>query len=263
MARTVVIDEIIMDRVLDPDDDLTELTQSINKTGLAVPILLTQDLELVDGLRRLEAMRRLGHDTVDAVVTYMYPMACDALEAAVKHGRYAKPLTGQRVWEIYSKMQPLLYITRSFYQRGKPKGSQVRSAGGRLFLAKALGMRSASLLQAITQVHRAAEVPETAAKATEAIRLVQAKEMTYYQAVDFVTNKAGLHGDVVSATAQQETLDAAATSMNALVRALGRLGPLHKKFPKEEVDAKVAELAYARAKLTRTIKLLTKENNER
>jgi hypothetical protein len=263
LARTVAIDEIIVDRALGPDDDLTDLTQSIDKDGIQVPILLTQDLELIDGLRRLEALRSLGHTTTEAVVTYMYPMAAENLEAAVKHGLHAKPLTGTRIWEIYSKMQPLLYITRSFYQRGKRKGTQLRSAGGRVVLAKALGMRSASLLQVITQVHRAVEVPETAAKATEAIKLIEAGEMTYYQGVDFLTKKAGLQGDVVNAAAQLETLDAAATSMNALVRALGRLGPLHKKVPKEEVEAKIAELAYARAKLTKTIKLLTKENTER
>jgi hypothetical protein len=263
LARTIGIDGIILDRTVAPDDDLTELTQSIDKTGLQVPILLTQDLELVDGLRRLEAVRRLGHSTVEAVVTYMYPMACDALEEAVKHGLHAKPLTGRRIWEIYTKMQPLLYITRSFYQRGRAKGSKVRSAGGRLFLAKALGMNSQSLLQAITQVHRATEVAETSAKATEAIRLIEAGEMTYYQATDYLTKKVGLHGDVVNPTAQRETLDAAATSMSVLVRALGRLGPLHKKLPKEEVEAKIAELAYARARLTKAIKLLTKENNER
>ena len=47
-----------------------ELINSIETDGLKNPIVITQDFEVVDGYRRLDAVKALGQETVDVVVNY-------------------------------------------------------------------------------------------------------------------------------------------------------------------------------------------------
>ncbi len=47
------------------NEDITELTASIKELGLKVPILVTMDHKLIDGLNRLKAIESLGHETIE------------------------------------------------------------------------------------------------------------------------------------------------------------------------------------------------------
>jgi ParB family chromosome partitioning protein len=49
--------------------DLTDLKNSIQKSGLLNPILVTQDYKLVAGERRLSAMKELNYETIEARIT--------------------------------------------------------------------------------------------------------------------------------------------------------------------------------------------------
>jgi hypothetical protein len=264
MAKNVPIDSIVVDRVLTVGDDLTDLAYSIKEQGLTVPLLVTQDYELIDGLRRLEAARALGHTEIEVVPTILYPRACELLNEAREHGLHALPLTGQRIWEIYSDLKPLLAITRVVNQRGRAKAAGARpSAGGRPLLSNSLGLKSEAMLQAITHVHRMLSDPTYSAKAAEALELIEAGELSYYGAADFIKKTHGLTGTITGLTEQRSGLEAAITSILGTVRALNQLGPLHKKLPSEEAQARLTELHAARAKLTKFIKLLTEEINNR
>jgi hypothetical protein len=64
-------------------------------------------------------------------------------------------------------------------------------------------------------------------------------------------------------TQQQEALSSAVASLNGTVAALRRLGPLNRKFKKEEAEAKRSELLLVRTKLNAFIKLLTEEINNK
>lgn len=48
---------------------LKRLIESVRKSGLVYPILITSDRELIDGHRRLAACQALGHETVECVVS--------------------------------------------------------------------------------------------------------------------------------------------------------------------------------------------------
>lgn len=264
MAKTVPIDAIATDRTLLMGDDLDGLAQSIKEQGLVVPLLVTQDYELIDGLRRLEAARSLGHTEIEVVPTVLFPRACEVIRQAREHGLHALPLTGHRIWEIYSAMKPLLAITRAVNQRGKAKAAGVRpSAGGRPLLAEALGLKSQAFLQAVNQVHTLLSDPTYSVKAAEALELIEAGQLSYYGAPDFIKKVHGLSGNITGLVEQRQGLEAAITSLNGTVRALNQLGPLHKKLPSAEAQARLTELHAARAKLTRFIKLLTEEINDR
>ena len=262
MAKRVAIDSIITDRVLVPGDDLNDLIASIKETGLEVPPLVTQDFELIDGLRRIEALRQLGETEVVVVPTFLYPRACEQIKQAREHGVAALPLTPHRIWDIYTKMQPLLYVTKAHNQRGKTKMASKPSAGGRELLSKALGFRSDGELQALVYVFRALDDPAKMGRATEAIDRLASGDITYYGASEFVRKTTGFVGDITILSHQRETLESAVTALNGTVNGLNRLGPLNKKFSKEEAEARRTELILVRQKLTRVIKLLTEEINE-
>lgn len=65
----ILVDEVkLKDRVLG-DDDISELADDIEANGLKFPILVNGDYELIDGLRRLEAVASTGATTIEAYVT--------------------------------------------------------------------------------------------------------------------------------------------------------------------------------------------------
>jgi hypothetical protein len=265
MAKRVAIDLIVTDRVLTPGDDLQELMASIKEHGVEIPPLVTQDLELIDGLRRIETLRALGETEIVVSPTFMYPRACDQLKQAREHGVAALPLTPQRIWEIYNAMQPLLIITKAHNQRGKPRaeGTTRESAGGADLLSNALGMASPGQLAALVYTYRALQDPVRATRAAEAIDMMTQGKLTGYGAAEYTRKTIGLTGDIVSLTQQQEALSSAVASLNGTVAALRRLGPLNRKFKKEEAEAKRSELLLVRTKLNAFIKLLTEEINNK
>lgn len=260
MAKRVAIDKIIIDRALVPGDDLTELANSIKETGQEVPILVTQDYELIDGLRRLEALRSLGETEINTVPTYMYPRACEVIKQARQHGVAAAPLTPQRIWEMYTALQPLLNITRSHLQRGIAPGKRNHQgiAGGRVLFSEAIGIVDGQV-QALIGVYHKLNHPELAERAAEALDMLNRGETTFYGAVEYIRRGERFSGDISGLAQQQEALEAAITSLNGTIRALGRLGKLHKKFPKEEAEQRLTELSGTRYKLTKFIRLLTEE----
>jgi hypothetical protein len=74
---------------------LKKLTESIKKHGLAYPILITADRDLVDGNRRLTACRALGHDTIECVILGM-----DRDEAFTTINTTSMPIGGKGWLEI-------------------------------------------------------------------------------------------------------------------------------------------------------------------
>lgn len=260
MAKRVAIDKIVIDRALAPGDDLTELVNSIKESGQEVPILVTQDYELIDGLRRLEALRSLGETEVNTVPTYMYPLACEVLKQARQHGVAAAPLTPQRIWELYTSLQPLLNITRSHLQRGVPAKSRKSAgvAGGRVLFSEAIDIADGKV-QALIGVYHKLSHPDSAERAAEALDMLNRGETTFYGAIEYIRKGERFSGDITGLAQQQEALESAITSLNGTIRALGRLGKLHKKFPKEEAEQRLAELSGTRYKLTKFIRLLAEE----
>ena len=265
MAKRVAIDSILVDRAVDPGDDLTELVRSIKEEGQAVPVLVTQDLELIDGLRRLEALRSMGETEVEVVPTFMYPRACEVIKEAVQHGVAALPLTATRIWQLYCSVQPLLAITRVHLARGKAKKGETReSAGGRELFTKSLnGFLKDGELQALIYTYRALDDPVRAQRAAEALTMLNEGQTTYYGMSEYVRKSVGLTGPITAVKEQREALESAVTSLNGIVRALNQLGVPNVKIPTEEMETRRTELSAARYKLTKFINLLTEEINKR
>jgi ParB-like nuclease family protein len=266
MAKHVPIGAIRTDRKLEPDDDISESTLAweIRKSGgLEVPILVDGNYNLIDGLRRLEALRALGHTKVEVTATSMFPVACEHIKRAREHGVGAVPLSPRRIWEIHQALKPVLTATKSHFMTGRRKGTGAKgSAGGRPLLAMALGLGSESVLQAVTQVYRTAANEgnsEKGKRAKEAIRMLEAGETTVYGAVAFMTSNQGLKGNLRKYHEQKDVLDNAIASMRGIIRGLQDLGPLDPRFPLQEAQTKLKDLARIRGQFYRFIRTYDEE----
>jgi hypothetical protein len=252
-------------RDLERDDDLTNLAKDIQAYGLAVPVLVDQNMNLIDGLRRLRAVESLGQDSVDVVVTSMYPVACEMLKRAREHGIEAAPLGPRRIWQIYTDMQPIFKVTKSTALRGRQKGQRLKhEIGGRPLLAKALDLPSEAVLQAITYVYRLAQT-DTGAKGTkarEAVRLLESGEVTAYGAADYIKRTEGLKGSITNLNEQRVTLRDSVSSLRGLVTGLERLGPLNKGLRPEEKEQIMRDFAKLRGRLYRFVKQLQEETRK-
>lgn len=264
MAKYIPIDEITIDRTLVPGDDVTVLAQALNDQGQKIPILIDHENRLIDGLRRIEALRSLGITTVLAASTSMYPVACAILQQAREHGVAAAPLTPRRVWQINTALQPLMRITRAANMTGRKRGSPPQTpTGGRKALAAALGFNSGSPLQAIGFTYRSLNDPDPAkaARAQEAVRLMEAGTITYYRAADMINKEPGLTGGIKNLTEQRAALQTSVASLRGLIKGLYELGSINKKMAREELLGYLGEFIALRGDLYRFIRLLQEETN--
>ncbi len=67
--KTIDIDLIVINpRIREDLGDIDELAHSITEYGLMCPILINTKNVLLAGLRRIEACKRLGHTSIEALV---------------------------------------------------------------------------------------------------------------------------------------------------------------------------------------------------
>lgn len=76
----VRISEIIVGQRKRPLRDVSELARSIAEVGLLQPIVVTEDLRLLAGWHRLEACKRLGWETIPAMVVSLGDLQAELAE---------------------------------------------------------------------------------------------------------------------------------------------------------------------------------------
>ena len=108
--------------------DIDALAASIAKLGLLQPIGLTPERELLFGRRRLEAYRRLGRETIPALVLPDLSTAVDRLQAERDENTCRKEMTPSE----------LVALGRALEEIERPK-AQARSQAGRTQRRASLG----------------------------------------------------------------------------------------------------------------------------
>ena len=98
--RTVKVSDInVGERFIDPlDVELPELVADIKKVGLQVPVLVDDQLNLFDGLRRLQAFK--PDDTIDVVVSSDYVTTMEIM-LADKDRPLTRAWTTRRLWDFH------------------------------------------------------------------------------------------------------------------------------------------------------------------
>lgn len=109
--------------------DIDALAASIAKLGLLQPIGLTPERELLFGRRRLEAYRRLGRETIPALVLPDLSTAVDRLQAERDENTCRKEMTPSE----------LVALGRALEEIERPK-AQARSQAGRTPATRVAGV---------------------------------------------------------------------------------------------------------------------------
>jgi ParB-like nuclease family protein len=260
MGQYVPLSSIRTNRALDPDDDVGKLAEHINDSGLQVPILVTSDYTLIDGLRRLKAVASLGHTTVEVVAVNMYEQAMAWIKRAREHGVEARPLAPRRIAELYAACRPLMNMSRSLKMRGVQFGTGVQVLGRKSFL-EAAGIDSEAYLQATTQIYRIAEQDtEKGRWARQVLPKVEAGTMTVYMALDYIRRRAD-KGNVVKLEEQRLIVMNTRATLTGLLYSLRQLGPLDPELNRDG-EGLIDDLRKMRRVLHQLINQLTKEQKQ-
>ena len=262
MGQQVSIDSIVTTRTLEPGDDIKPLAHSIRDTGLKIPVLVNQNNELIDGLRRIHAVRSLGNTRIEVVAVALYDPAITWLERARVHGVEVRPLSPRRIWEIYQACRPLIAVTRSHEMRGKNHGRGVHINGREKFL-KATGIESESYFQAATQLFRMTKEDGLRGQlAQEAIELVEKEQLSVYMALEYVRTRRR-PGVVVKADEQLTLLTNSASALSGISYSLQQLGPIDASITADQLKGIARELREFRRAIHQLIHQLEREQGSR
>jgi hypothetical protein len=243
---------------LEPGDDISELAEHIHESGLQIPLLVNQNYELIDGLRRLEALRSLGFTEVHVTPVTMFLPAATWIQQAREHGVLAKPLTPRRIWQLYSACLPLISVSRSHEMRGKKYGQGAHINGRERFL-KAAGLTSESNFQAVIQVYKmTTEQSVRGELARRAVEQLELGNFTVYQAVDYVKRNLD-KGVITSATDQLNLLQNTVHMLSGISFGLKRLGLINGEVQRDQLAPIIKELRSFRRVLHQLINTLEKE----
>ena len=117
-----VADIKIGDRYLDSEDhELAALCDDIRKNGLKDPVLVDDELNLIDGLRRLQALGPT--DKIDVVVTDDYVDTFEVMKLQVGKP-FTKKWTPRRAWDFHistMEQRKFHHYTRVMDKHGRPK----------------------------------------------------------------------------------------------------------------------------------------------
>jgi hypothetical protein len=255
---------LVQPREMPPSvEDLEPLIISIRDTGLQVPIALDTKSLLIDGLRRMDAMRALGHTSIEAVVISTQVELLDHLDRTRKHGAFERDwLRTRRAYEIYQHYTYLSGRSRSLAYRGR-KGNGLTGAtySTRDRIAGVLGLRSEPEVQAYVGNYKLLYDGDTAAQ--EAIQRFEAGEVGAYGAQSIIRTLKANRGTINNLADQRAFLQQIRITMEALGHSLLEFGRLNPRLPKEEVNEYLDSMQRNRATLTRFMRTLTRENTER
>lgn len=260
MERTVPIASISVNRTLEPGDDVTELADHIRDSGLVIPVLVNQNYELIDGLRRLEALRMLGFTAVHVTPVTLFGPAATWIQRAREHGVLAKPLSPRRVWHLYSMCQPLINVSRSQAQRGTKHGKGAHVNGRERFI-EATGIRGESWLQAVVQTYRMTlEQSARGELARQAAALVDRGDLSAYGAPEWIKRRYNA-GNITEAEDQLALLQNTAHTLNGIAFGFKRLAELHQDVTTEQLTPILKDFRTFRRTLHQLIHTLEKDKD--
>ena len=259
MSERILIESIKTLRTLDPDDKVQPLAIDIRDSGQKVPVLLDEDYTLIDGLRRLEAVKMLGHETIEVVRATTLEEATDVLKLA----HAGKPVDRvRRVWEIRKQLQRLLSERGSRQrqrQTGLPRGARVISKEEKwrwLFIDAMGGLKSADRIRTLYGM-----AEKNDALAQELVTRMENGEISPHAAYARYTRRTPLNGNIHSAKEQLAALENATRGLSGIMKALDKLGWPIMVSPEDRAPI-IKELLVYRRQFYKLIHLLEEAEKE-
>lgn len=251
--------------------DIESLAKSIANVGLMHPIVVTPEMQLIAGGRRLEACRLLGKQTIPALVVDNLDDATRRLTAERDENTERKPMAWSELIALGKALEalerPKAAGRRTSAPMNKRSGTETMTEGGatRDVVAKALGTGGSSYARAKAVVE-AAEAPG-ASPAVKAIR----------DELDRTGNVGGayqkLRGErdmdlgpkpttvISGAGPQRRVISKAETALSGICHALGQITELHPDITSDEAAQWVSGLSNHRFTIERLIKRLKERTN--
>ena len=268
--RTIRIDDVIVAR---SDVDAVEpLPDGLALKLYSDPIIVRDDMVLIDGLKRILRHKAQGHETVRATVVSTFMEAMGALTPL--HANRPNDLTPLRIWNFYSV---LLDYSRTFTREARtgfgwregPDGSKVRvdtrserihgESRVRINYITALNV-SGHQIQSSAYMYRLVEAGDPLAQ--RLVERVERGEFGIAFANRLYRRPHNLGGNVTNRAEQQRILERGATELAAQINALQKLGyPL--LVSDEELAEAIQGLASTRSQLTTMVSGLRKALKER
>jgi hypothetical protein len=238
-----------------PDPERVEHYVELFRAGAELPpVLVDLHRAIIDGLNRVEAARKLGHQTIEGTVALAYEEATECLKVNHLYAGLVPPV--RRIQDMYEDLQPLAHRYTS----------DMRGAGlptARALLAAAIGMKE-STLSCITayysNLHGSHQ--ERAARAREIKDVFESGERSPSWALTFIARGSiRLDGGITDARQQREIFTTVVGSIRGALRGLGGLQGVSPKIKKEELDGWIAELRASRRDLAKYVQLLEECRN--
>lgn len=268
--RNVRIDDVIVAR---SDAAAAEpLPDGLARKTYTEPILLREDMVLIDGYRRLLWHQAQGHETIPANVVSTFPDAMEILRPLHADRGGDNRISPRRTWDMIS----VLYDYSRTWSRANATGGWIKQ-GGELVRREGRGPRhnressvrvryqeclnlSQHHLQSTFYMYRRAEAGDPLAQSL--IKQVEAGEFGIVRAQRLHKHPNNLTGNVTSAAEQRRILDRGAEGLSAQVAALQKLGyPI--VVTSEELAEAIQGFVDARSGLTTLIAGLRKVLKER
>jgi hypothetical protein len=221
------------------------------------PIVVRDDLVLIDGLRRLLWARAQGRETIPAVKVTSFLEAME--ELTPRHADRPKEITALRIWNFISILDDYSKV----WSRTKASGGWVQGGDGR-FLRRDGRTPPNSPTRVREQYHRALNVTHHAIQAAtflyrradagdawaqELARRVESSEMGPMAAARAYKAPNNLSGNVTDQAEQSRILDRGVAGLAAQVATLHKLGhPL--VVSTEELTQALKGMVEARTELT-------------
>lgn len=270
MDQLLEISTITIKRGLAPDDtEIPELAKSIKRNGQRVPILINQSFELIDGLRRIEAVRSNGGTIVTARIAETFEMAIDELNESRVDGEFWQTPSPLRVWQINQLLIP--YVKRRIKEnrqrlKGRPQHSKLANppTPARTMLHQAFGFNSDSYVGESIHLWNLATSTEDwrAEYAKELAEAVERGEVPLFGVRARLERAEIFRGDITAPADQKRVMNNFITHMGGLTKSVESMGPLNQKITKNQKEIWLKELQELRRKFYAFVKMYEQETQK-
>jgi ParB-like chromosome segregation protein Spo0J len=253
--------------------DLTELVESIRRSGLIHPITVTEDGSLIAGQRRLEAFRKLGRPAIPARVAYDLEGAIERLMVERDENTARKPMTPEELVSL-GKVLEALERPRATQRMmsgtgGEPPVQLNKGSGTRDAVAGALGMSPTSYYRARTVVEAAANTQadresQELARAALAEMNATGKVGGAYETVTGNRPPGGTPRSKYGTdkpAGQRRALDSAVATLSGIAHGLRQIEAIHPDITNVEAAQWVDGLSESRHAISMLIKQLRERTN--
>lgn len=258
--RVVKVSEIkIGDREIRLDDtELADLTADIRQRGLQVPILVDSDLNLIDGLRRLQSLS--PNFDVDVVVSDEYVETLEIMRLN-KKGPFRRAWDMRRVWDFHlattKQRKENHYFRVTEGNRRKRKnlldiaGEKKPHSLSRQILGELSGMPAAEIQAGMYIFSRAYGLikepdPEILALTRELVAKIDAGYNIYSARYEVEQLKNRDKGSISTEADQRKVLQRAASSAKVLTGVFKDFATINNGITKEEAEEYLKTLWNAR-----------------